>query len=126
MSSLNSVGDRIKDVMNKELMNYRSFGKKIGYSDVVVGNIIKNRNKPSFDFIFNLIQTYNWIDHTWLLTGRGKMLKTGKEIIDNNKCVETDDKTSVSDLRHTIKIQQELIDFLKEENKRLKTENLKA
>ncbi len=77
MNAIKTIGKRIETVMNKELMNFRSFGKKIKISDVVVGNVIKGRNKPSFDFISAVLQTFDWINSDWLMTGRGEMLKKG-------------------------------------------------
>lgn len=50
----NSIHTRTNEIMIKEGLNYRSFGAKLDYSDVVVSNIIKGRNKPSFDFIGTL------------------------------------------------------------------------
>lgn len=70
-----TINERIKEIMNKENLNFLSFGKQLGYSDVVVGNIVKGRNKPSYDFLNKLIQIFDWINAEWLLIGKGSMLK---------------------------------------------------
>lgn len=68
------VGVRIKKIMEHLDLNFNSLGKELGYSDVVVGNIIKGRNKPSFDFINKLTQTFDWLNIVWVLTGNGEMI----------------------------------------------------
>jgi len=71
---MDTVGNRIKKIMDHLNLNYNSFSKELGYSDVVVGNVIKGRNKPSFDFVNKLTQTFDWVDVRWILTGQGEML----------------------------------------------------
>jgi len=74
-----TINERIEQIMNYEKLNYLSFGKKISFSDVVVGNIVKGRNKPSFDFIEKISQTFDWINIDWLITGTGEMLKKSED-----------------------------------------------
>lgn len=68
-----TVNERIKEVMKTEGLNYNSLGKKLNTSDTTVRNIIKGRNKPGYDFLINIIQTFDWINTEWLITGKGKM-----------------------------------------------------
>ncbi len=32
------------------------------------------RNKPGFDFIMKIVQTFDWLDAHWLITGEGDMI----------------------------------------------------
>ena len=57
MTDSTTIGKRIRLILEKTNKNYRTFGKLLGFSDVVVGNIIKGRNNPSFDFLLKLLQT---------------------------------------------------------------------
>jgi hypothetical protein len=116
MELQDTINQRILKVMEHGKFNFSTMGLALNYSDVVIGNIIKGRNKPSFEFIEKLIQTFDWINHTWLLTGQGHMLKpesTKKEyhFVGTDKMVseiahmqaELSDKNSqIADLRDHI------------------------
>lgn len=69
-----TINDRIRKVMDYLGSNYRSFAKMLETSDVVVGNVIKGRNNPSFNLMFKIIQTNDWLNARWFLTGEGSML----------------------------------------------------
>lgn len=45
-----------------------------------ISHILSGRNKPSFDFITKLLDTYKDLNADWLLLGRGHMLKDGLQI----------------------------------------------
>ena len=68
-----TIHERLDKIMKSLNLNYRSFGMQLGVSDVVIGNIIKGRNKPSYDIIEKLKQTFDWINIDWLFTGNGTM-----------------------------------------------------
>ena len=75
----NDISDRIKTIMNDKGMNYRSFGKYLGYSDVAISKIIKGDSKPKFEFLTNILTKIPEISPEWLLTGQGSMLKTDEK-----------------------------------------------
>lgn len=113
MTGKSLIGTRIWDIMQKENLNYRSFGSRIGFSDVVVGNVVKGRNKPSYDFIENLIQTFDWVNLEWLLTGEGSMKKSDYFAdFDKNQVVNEPIAIYNSRISH-------LEDLLKEKDKQL-------
>lgn len=63
--------------MEYERLNVASFAKKIGVIDQTVrGIVVQKRNKPGFDLLAKVIQTFSWINAEWLMTGEGEMIKT--------------------------------------------------
>jgi len=50
MELQDTINQRILKVMEHGKFNFRTMGLALNYSDVVIGNIIKGRNKPSFEF----------------------------------------------------------------------------
>ncbi len=74
------ICDRIKLLMEKEGLTVAQFARKIGIGDQTVrGCVIQRRNKPSYEFILKIIQTFDWLDPKWFITGEGEMVATEKE-----------------------------------------------
>lgn len=70
--------------MRHENLNVAAFARKINVGDQTVRSVcILKRNKPGYDFIVNLIQTFEWINPYWLLTGEGEMRVRNE---DKNSC----------------------------------------
>lgn len=68
--------ERIQQIIVHEGLNVSSFARKIGVGDQTIrGIVIQKRNKPGYDVIAKIIQTFNWISPEWLITGEGEMLK---------------------------------------------------
>jgi len=68
------IADRINQIIAHEGLSIASFARKISIGDQTVRSVCSlKRNKPGFDFISNLIQTFEWVDPVWLLTGKGSM-----------------------------------------------------
>jgi len=116
MTEDNIVNKRVNQIMIKENLNFSSFGDKVGFSDVVVGNIIKGRNKPSFNFIKNIIQTFNWVNSDWLITGNGSMLKENEN--KQSKCANCEIlKLENLNLKHEIiALKDELLEVYRPKN----------
>lgn len=114
------IGKRIESIMTKESLNYRSMGNKINLSDVVVRNVITGRNKPSFDFLINLIQTFDWINLQWLITGEGEMSKQKTKNISHPSDITI--TTETTEREHTFSpidsdmIHMEIVKLLTETN----------
>jgi len=69
----NTVNQRIVSLMKEFNHNYNSFAKELGISSVVVSNIAKGRNNPSFDFLQTIRRKYDWLSYDWLIDGVGEM-----------------------------------------------------
>lgn len=69
-----------------------------------------NRNSIDYDLIFPKCETLNI---EWLLTGNGEMIKTTNQTIEKPETIYVSKSQREKDLELTIKVQQELIDSLK-------------
>jgi hypothetical protein len=74
------ICDRINLIIEKEGLTVASFARKIGTGDQTVrGCVVQRRNKPSYEFIAKIIQTFNWLNPRWFITGEGEMMMTKNE-----------------------------------------------
>jgi len=69
-----TVNHRIKQVIKHYELNPNSFSVRLGMRDTTIRNILKERNKPSYDVIIKIISTFVDISPIWLLQGNGEML----------------------------------------------------
>lgn len=99
------INDRINEIIQQENLSIAAFARKIGIADQTVRSVcVLKRNKPGYDFIVNLVQTFEWINPYWLLTGDGDM-KTGQS--SNQGTPEREISL------------KELVDYLREKDKRI-------
>lgn len=70
------ISDRINQIMEREKLSVAAFSRLTGIADQTVRSVcVLRRNKPSFDFLLKIVQTYEWVNPEWLLTGNGDMEK---------------------------------------------------
>lgn len=98
------INDRINQIIEHEHLSVAAFARKIGVGDQTVRSVcVLRRNKPGFEFLSNLIQTFEWIDPKWLLTGEGSMKR--------NNDAQAEQRTGGSLI--------ELIEYLREKDRRI-------
>lgn len=69
--------DRMQMVIDREGLSISAFAKRIGAIDQTVrGIVVQRRNKPSYEVLAKIIQTFPWLNAEWLLTGNGEMVKS--------------------------------------------------
>lgn len=51
-----------------------SLSKKLSTSEAVISNIRLGKNPPNIQLVRDLLNEYEEVDPTWLLTGKGRML----------------------------------------------------
>ncbi len=69
--------ERIQQIINKEGLNVSSFAKRLGVVDQSIrGIVVQKRNKPGYEIIYKIVQTFDWVNAEWLITGKGEMEKT--------------------------------------------------
>ena len=74
------ICDRINLIIEKEGLTVASFARKIGTGDQTVrGCVVQRRNKPSYEFIAKIIQTFDWLNPRWFITGEGEMMMAKDE-----------------------------------------------
>ena len=100
-----TVNQRIEELIKYLGLNPNSFSKSIGLSgNSTISRIIKGQTTPSYDTLFIICKTYDWINIQWLMIGEGEMIKSDDENINAN----------VEDLIEKIEYQKDLIKTLKE------------
>ena len=116
------INERIKKLIEHFNLNPNSLAARIGTSNRVVRNIVGGRrNKPGFDTLKKIMQTFDGINAHWLLTGEGEMFvseSTDDNIIlkdqlspDYRKCQDCKEKDrTISKLVNQISKMQEKLD----------------
>ena len=98
------INDRINQIIEHEHLSVAAFARKIGIGDQTVRSVcVLRRNKPGFEFLSNLIQTFEWLDSKWLLTGEGSMVR--------KNCDAAEPRSGNSLI--------ELIEYLREKDRRI-------
>lgn len=90
--SESSVNERIKLIVESLNITANAFAQELNVAGSVVYNIIKGRNKPSFDILDKIVSSFN-VSPNFLLTGKGNMFSSNDEIsqIENQRTGDTDD-----------------------------------
>lgn len=77
--------------MATEEMNVAAFARKLGLVDQTIrGIVIQRRNKPGFDILSKIIETFPHVSAEWLLTGRGVMTKSRSSVQSEVDSVKTE------------------------------------
>jgi len=80
--------ERLVQLMNHLGLTAARFADEIGVQRSGISHILSGRNQPGYDFILKTLLKFPDIDSDWLLTGRGNMLKTSKNVSDPVKNIE--------------------------------------
>lgn len=73
------MNDRLEQFLKAENISQSQFADTIGVARASVSHILAGRNKPGFEFIASMSQKYPTLNLEWLITGKGKMYKSGQE-----------------------------------------------
>ena len=71
------MNQRIQKFLGAENISQSQFADTIGVARASISHILSGRNKPGFDFIEKMSHSYPNLNLEWLITGKGKMYKTG-------------------------------------------------
>ena len=72
---MESINDRIKELIEYQGFTAHGYEKKFGFSRGTLSNIITGRRtKPGFDVLEKLITSNERVSVTWLMKGEGAML----------------------------------------------------
>ena len=97
--------DRLQEIIDYAGLNVSSFAKKIG--------VVQRRNKPGFDILAKILQTFTWINAEWLITGKGEMIK-------QETTAKTENSPSLTELIQYLREKDLKIEKLIEEKTELK------
>lgn len=107
--------ERIQKIMEKEGLNVASFARRVGVVDQTIrGIVVQRRNKPGFDLIVRILQTFAWVNAEWLILGVGEMSKPEQESVSNQE------QYSIKDLVMYLKEKDVKIEKLIEEKTEFK------
>lgn len=106
------MNTRIKQFMDHKGLTSSELADSIGVQRSNVTHVLHGRNKPSFQFIAKLLETYPEIDAKWLIMGEGDMLTTGTQRQAN---LFTEQKPSGQELQKEI-IEKAIIEPKPEKN----------
>jgi len=67
--------DRLIQLLKTEGINPTRFAERIGVQRSSISHILSGRNKPSYDFIIKILDSFPSVNPDWLLRGKGLMYK---------------------------------------------------
>lgn len=76
---MNTIGERIKMIIELEKLNENSFSRRIGKSYTAIAKIVKGESKPGFEIIEAVLVEFPNINSDWLIHGTGQMTKDGQK-----------------------------------------------
>jgi len=98
--------ERLNAILKHFKINASQFADEIGVQRASVSHVLSERNKPGFDFIQRILDTYPSISADWLITGKGEMLKSKNveqylfsEMEDKEEAVNNDKKARKQTLK---------------------------
>ncbi|MBQ9185587.1 MAG: helix-turn-helix transcriptional regulator [Bacteroidales bacterium] len=69
------MNTRLEQFLAAENISQTQFADTLGVARAGISHILAGRNKPSFEFITNMMRCYPALNIEWLLLGKGKMYK---------------------------------------------------
>lgn len=108
------VIERLQKIIEHENLSVSAFARKIGVVDQTIrGIVVQKRNKPSFDMLVKILQTFDWLSAEWLIMGKGSMEKT-------KPTEKTDDSQQLIEFMKYLREKDEKIELLIKEMTELK------
>lgn len=77
MYKILDINERILYIIDNQYNgSQKKFAERIGFAAQVVFNIVSGRkSKPSYDVLYAILSTNDYINAEWLIMGHGEMLK---------------------------------------------------
>lgn len=96
---MQSIVERIGEIVAGKGISMRSFEKNIGVSNGAIGNAIKKRADIGSSVVSRIIEKYSDVNPIWLLTGEGNMLKESTSVaINQSFSLRTDHQVEIQDI----------------------------
>lgn len=74
------MNTRLLQFLAAENISQAQLADTINVARASISHILSGRNKPSFDFIQSMGQSYPDLNLEWLITGKGKMYKSSFQV----------------------------------------------
>lgn len=110
-----TINDRIRYIIEKEGHTVSSFAKKIDVGDQTVRSITKDRNKPSYDIIVKILESFEWINAKWLVMGQKSETNTDTDKEKLYSIIATQQKTIENQQKTIDRLTAKLVQDLPEE-----------
>lgn len=68
-----TINQRLMSIMEHYSLNPHSMASKLNTSDTNIRNYVIHKRSPSYEILFQVIQTFVEVNPEWLLTGIGQM-----------------------------------------------------
>lgn len=68
--------ERLVQLLKAEGINPTRFAERIGVQRSSMSHILSGRNKPSYDFLVKVLDSFSAVNPDWLLRGKGLMYKS--------------------------------------------------
>ncbi len=75
---MDELNKRVCEIMERFCGSKSIFATELGVGLPVITHISSGRNKPGVDILQKILHTYPTIDATWLMIGKGEMIKVEK------------------------------------------------
>lgn len=108
-----TINDRVRYIIEKEGHTISSFARKIDIGDQTIRSITKDRNKPSYELIVKIIESFEWVDANWLVMGEKSEIDTDKKKL--YSVISTQQKTIDSQQKTIDRLTAKLVQELSEE-----------
>lgn len=76
MSASTSIGQRFTQLIQHLGLSKNAFAQSLDKTATVIQHLVDERNKPGYDLLCKVFDTYPNVSKDWLLQGDGPMLKT--------------------------------------------------
>lgn len=70
------MNKRLEQFLVAENITQSQLADKLGVARAGVSHVLAGRNKPGYDFIYNLTTNFPDLNLDWLITGKGKMYRS--------------------------------------------------
>lgn len=77
------MNERLKQFLEMESLTPTRFAEMMGIQRSGISHLLSGRNKPSFEFIQRMMNTFPSLNYEWLILGKGKPYK-GQFIANNS------------------------------------------
>ena len=80
MLNIKGFNTRLQEILNHYGFSASAFAEKIGIARSSISHIVSGRNKPSLEFVLNILENFEDVEFDWLMYGKGDFPKKEKKV----------------------------------------------
>ncbi len=77
------IEQRLDYLIKHQGLNHSRFAELIGVQRSSISHILTGRNKPSYDFLKKIFESFPDLNADWLIMGRGQMFHSAEDLNDS-------------------------------------------